>query len=83
VDLLGSGASTTHLPDHVQAALNGTYVSALSTGLYAVGGLALVGSLLAWTLVRKPTPAQLAVPADAALAAVPHEHAETSLAAHG
>jgi MFS family permease len=83
VDLLGSGASTTHLPDHVQAALNGTYVSALSTGLYAVGGLSLVGALLAWTLVRRPTPAQLAVPTDAAVTALPREHAETSLAAHG
>ncbi|HEX5225294.1 MAG TPA: MFS transporter [Solirubrobacteraceae bacterium] len=54
VDLLGSGASTTHLPAHVQGALNDTYVSALSTCLYAVGGAALLGSLLAFTLVRRP-----------------------------
>jgi EmrB/QacA subfamily drug resistance transporter len=53
VDLLGSGATTTHLPAHVQGALNETYVSALSSGLYAVGALALVGALLAWTLVRR------------------------------
>src|SRR5947209_7607797 len=46
VDLLGSGASTGHLPGHVQGALNDTYVYALSKGLYAVGTLALLGSLL-------------------------------------
>jgi EmrB/QacA subfamily drug resistance transporter len=57
VELLGSGASTTHLPAHIQTALNETYVSALTTGLYAVGALALVGSLLAWTLVRRPAAA--------------------------
>jgi len=57
VDLLGSGASTSHLPGHVQGALNDTYVYALSKGLYAVGTLALLGSLLAWTLVgRRPAP---------------------------
>jgi EmrB/QacA subfamily drug resistance transporter len=53
VDLLGSGASTSHLPPHVQGALNETYVYALSKGLYALGGLALVGSLLALALVRR------------------------------
>jgi MFS family permease len=57
VNLLGSGASTTHLPGHVQTALNDTYVSALSSSLYAVGGLALAGSFLAWTLVRRSQPA--------------------------
>src|SRR5262249_21804002 len=50
VDLLGSGASTSHLPGHVQTALNQTYVSALSKGLYVVGGLALAGALLGWLL---------------------------------
>jgi EmrB/QacA subfamily drug resistance transporter len=63
VDLLGSGASTTHLPAHVQGALNDTYVSALSTGLYAVGALALVGAALAWTLVRRGTAAPVPAPA--------------------
>jgi EmrB/QacA subfamily drug resistance transporter len=53
VDLLGSGASTTHLPVHVQGALNDTYVYALTKGLYAIGALALVGSLLAWTLIGR------------------------------
>jgi MFS family permease len=89
VDLLGSGASTTHLPAHVQSALNETYVSALSSGLYAVGALALVGAVLAWTLVRRtvPAPAAEAVPAPApAQAPAPvsagqAEHAEPSLAA--
>jgi MFS family permease len=57
VDLLGSGATTNHLPAHVQGALNDTYVYALSKGLYAVGTLALLGSLLAWTVVgRRPAP---------------------------
>jgi hypothetical protein len=51
VDLLGSGASTTHLPTHVQSALNETYVSALSKGLYAVGALALLGALAGWLLL--------------------------------
>jgi hypothetical protein len=58
VDLLGSGASTTRLPGHVQGALNETYVYALSKGLYAIGGLALLGALLAWTLVRRGPAAQ-------------------------
>jgi EmrB/QacA subfamily drug resistance transporter len=66
VDLLGSGASTTHLPPHVQAALNDTYVYALTKGLYAVGALALVGALLAWTLMRRESIAQ---PASASQAA--------------
>jgi EmrB/QacA subfamily drug resistance transporter len=61
VELLGSGASTTHLAGPVQGALNETYVSALSIGLTVVGALALVGAVLAWTLVR-PGPA---VPAPA------------------
>ena len=86
VDLLGSGASTTHLPAHVQGALNDTYVSALSSSLYAVGGLALVGSLLAWTLVRRPAeaaPQAAPAPAQAERESLPPERAETSLAAHG
>jgi EmrB/QacA subfamily drug resistance transporter len=53
VDVLGSGASTTHLPAHVQGALNETYVYALTKGLYALGTLALVGSVLACALVRR------------------------------
>jgi EmrB/QacA subfamily drug resistance transporter len=67
VDLLGSGASTTHLPGHVQGALNETYVYALSKGLYAIGALALLGALLAWTLVGR-RPAAAPAPASAALA---------------
>jgi EmrB/QacA subfamily drug resistance transporter len=74
VDLLGSGASTTHLPAHVQGALNDTYVYALSKGLYAIGSLALLGALLAWTLMRERRtverqpvlPAQPAVVAESA-----------------
>ena len=53
VDLLGSGASTTRLPAHVQGALNETYVYALTKGLYAIGALALLGALLAWTLIGR------------------------------
>ena len=56
----GSGASTTHLTPHVQTALNETYVYALSRGLYAIGALAVLGALLAWTLVRDRGVAQLA-----------------------
>jgi EmrB/QacA subfamily drug resistance transporter len=80
VDLLGSGASTTHLPAHIQGALNDTYVSALSSCLYAVGAVALLGSLLAFTLVRRPASA-----VDDALQPVPvvADAAEASLAAHG
>ncbi|MEA2313768.1 MAG: hypothetical protein QOI03_460 [Solirubrobacteraceae bacterium] len=70
VELLGSGASTTHLPAHVQGALNETYVYALSKGLYGVGGLALIGALLAWTLVRRPQPPASPAPAPVALAPV-------------
>jgi EmrB/QacA subfamily drug resistance transporter len=54
VDVLGSGASTTHLPAGVQAALNETYVYALTRGLYAIGVLALVGAVLGFVLVRRP-----------------------------
>ena len=60
VEQLGSGASTTHLAPTVQTALNETYVYALSKGLYAIGALALLGALLAWTLVRDRGAAQLA-----------------------
>jgi MFS family permease len=67
VDLLGSGASTTHLPGSVQGALNETYVYALSKGLYAVGTLALLGALLAWALVgRRPAVATAQVAAEPA-----------------
>ena len=71
VDLLGSGASTNHLPVHVQSALNDTYVYALTKGLYALGTLALIGSLLALVFVRRgaavaaPAPAPAAAPAAA------------------
>jgi hypothetical protein len=81
VNLLGSGASTTHLPAHIQAALNDTYVSALSSCLYGVGAAALLGALLSWTLVRRP--AHLPEAAAEPLAAVAADRAETSLAAHG
>jgi hypothetical protein len=53
VDLLGSGASTSHLPGQVQGALNETYVYALTKGLYAIGTLALLGALLSWTLMGR------------------------------
>jgi MFS family permease len=53
VDLLGSGASTNHLPGGVQGALNETYVYALSKGLYAIGTLALLGALLSWVLMGR------------------------------
>jgi hypothetical protein len=74
VDLLGSGASTSHLPAHVQGALNDTYVYALSKGLYALGALALAGAVLSLALVRRGAAAAPAdtpvVPADLAPSAV-------------
>jgi EmrB/QacA subfamily drug resistance transporter len=66
VDLLGSGAATSHLPTTVQTSLNDTYVYALTKGLYAIGTLAAIGAVLAWTLVRRP--AAVAVPSAAAAA---------------
>ena len=80
VDLLGSGASTTHTPAHVQSALNETYVYALTKGLYAIGALALIGALLAWLLVRSkaaqalqaPQPLAPVAPADAAAPVAAH-----------
>ena len=50
-DALGSGAGGAGLPAHVQAAMSETYVYALSNALYVAAGLALLGALLAWTLV--------------------------------
>jgi EmrB/QacA subfamily drug resistance transporter len=66
VDVLGSGASTTHVPPHVQTALNDSYVYALTKGLYAIGGLALLGALLAWLLVRSKSPQTITAPRDLA-----------------
>jgi EmrB/QacA subfamily drug resistance transporter len=51
VDALGSGATGAGLPPAVRAAANQTYVYALSNALYVAGGIALLGALLAWTLV--------------------------------
>ncbi len=65
VDLLGSGASTTRLPAHVQGALNETYVYALTKGLYAIGALALLGALLAWTLIGRAATQPTSQPAPA------------------
>jgi EmrB/QacA subfamily drug resistance transporter len=80
VDLLGSGASTTHLGAHVQGALNETYVYALSKGLYAIGALALLGALLAWTLVRPSAPKRETA-ADASAAVPPLAEPARDLAA--
>jgi EmrB/QacA subfamily drug resistance transporter len=71
VDALGSGASGTGHPAYVEAALSHTYVYALSNALYVTGGLALLGALLAWTLVSphiravEPAPGRIAVPSEA------------------
>jgi EmrB/QacA subfamily drug resistance transporter len=75
VDLLGSGASTTHLGPHVQAAMSQTYVYALSEGLYLVGGLALFGALLAWTLIGRGASRPVTEPAGAPELARAPEHA--------
>jgi EmrB/QacA subfamily drug resistance transporter len=56
VDALGSGASGTHLPTHVQVAMSQTYVYGLTNALYVAGGLALLGAALAWTLVSSKSP---------------------------
>ncbi len=62
VEALGSGASTGHLPKVVETAMSQTYVYALSNALYVSGGLALLGALLAWTLVRPHIHANAASP---------------------
>jgi EmrB/QacA subfamily drug resistance transporter len=80
VDLLGSGASTTHLPAHIQSSLNDTYVYALTKGLYAVGALALVGAVLAWTLVRRPSTQPVLAPEVAPRASVALEPADAPAA---
>jgi MFS family permease len=51
VNALGSGASGSGMPAHIQTAMGQTYVYALSNALYVAGGLALLGALLAWLLV--------------------------------
>jgi EmrB/QacA subfamily drug resistance transporter len=62
VNALGSGAGGAHVPAPVQVALGQTFVYALSNALYVAGGLALLGAVLAWTLVARrvrvvePTP---------------------------
>ena len=92
VDLLGSGASTTRLPAHVQGALNETYVYALTKGLYAIGALALLGALLAWTLIGRaatqptsqPVPALQPTPtAEPAAEAGPATGTESTARARG
>src|ERR1700751_4229191 len=72
VDMLGSGASTTHLPAHVQGALNETYVYAFTKGLYFLGALALTGAVLALLLVRRgAVSATVPAPAPAPVAGEP------------
>jgi hypothetical protein len=51
VNALGSGSSGAGLPPHIRTAMSQTFVYALSNALYVAGGLALVGAVLAWTLV--------------------------------
>jgi EmrB/QacA subfamily drug resistance transporter len=51
VNALGSGAGGSGLPAAVRVAANQTYVYALSNALYFAGAIALLGALLAWTLV--------------------------------
>jgi EmrB/QacA subfamily drug resistance transporter len=82
VNLLGSGASTSHLDAHLQTAINQTYVYALSVGLYAIGALALVGAVLGWLLIaRRPAPVPL--PAEPLAAPAPQGVAAGSEAALG
>jgi EmrB/QacA subfamily drug resistance transporter len=51
VNALGSGASGAGHAAAVRTALSQTYVYALSNALYVAGGLALLGAVVAWTLV--------------------------------
>jgi EmrB/QacA subfamily drug resistance transporter len=72
VNALGSGASGAGRSEAVRAALSQTYVYALSNALYVAGGLALLGAIVAWTLVagraaaptvlERPEPARDAEP---------------------
>ncbi|HEX3911521.1 MAG TPA: MFS transporter [Solirubrobacteraceae bacterium] len=59
VEALGSGASGGHLPAVVQQATSHTYVYALSNALFVAGGLATLGAVAAWVLVR-PSAAHIA-----------------------
>jgi EmrB/QacA subfamily drug resistance transporter len=56
VDGLGSGAGLEHAPAAVQSAAGHAFVDALSTGLTVSAAAALIGALLAWTLLRDGRP---------------------------
>jgi EmrB/QacA subfamily drug resistance transporter len=55
VNALGSGASGAGHPAAVVAALSQTYVYGLSNALYVAGAIALLGAVVAWTLVAGRT----------------------------
>ena len=55
-DALGSGAGIGHAPHRVIAAVNHAFVSALSIGLTVTGSIAVVGALVAFSLVRRTVP---------------------------
>ncbi len=68
VNALGSGATIGgHASQHIVAATNDAFVSALSTGLLFGAILTLFGAVLAWTLIQRMT--KQPVPAPAAPAA--------------
>jgi MFS family permease len=60
VNALGSGASGAGSSPAVRVALGQTYVYALSNALYVAGGLALLGAVVAWTLVAGRSGTRLA-----------------------
>jgi EmrB/QacA subfamily drug resistance transporter len=55
-DALGSGAGISHAPHQVIAAVNHAFVSALSIGLTVTGSVAVVGAVVAFSLVRRTVP---------------------------
>ncbi len=77
VNALGSGASGSGMPAHIQAAMGQTYVYALSNALYVAGGLALLGALLAWLLVSPASRGVERRPAAEREALIPPETATT------
>jgi predicted MFS family arabinose efflux permease len=69
----GSTSAGSSAPPQVIAAMEHTYVYALSNGLYVAGGVALLGAVVAWTLIaRAATQPQSAVEGSASIAEPVH-----------
>jgi MFS family permease len=58
---LGSGSGLEHLPRHVVAVVDRAFVSALGTGLTVTASVAVVGAVIAFSLIRRTVPKRSAV----------------------